>query len=134
MIESRIRVRYSETDQMGIAYHANHLVWFEVGRSEFCRAAGVPYTRMEESGFSLVVAEVGCRYLRPARYDQEVVVRTRLKDLHRRSVRFEYELAEENGGEVLARGHTRHLVLDRDGRPASMPAEWVEALRRLSDP
>lgn len=131
MVHSEVRVRYSETDGMGIAYHANHLVWFEVGRSDYCRAAGVPYSEMEKAGFFLVVTEVACRYVKPAVYDQQLVVQTQLKEINRRTAGFEYLLLTEHKKETLASGHTRHIVLDRAGRPASLPAEWVDALKRL---
>lgn len=131
MVESTIRVRYSETDGMGIAYHANHLVWFEVGRSDYCRMAGVPYAEMERAGFFLVVTEVSCRYLKPAVYDQVLIVKTRLREINRRSVRFEYELVAASEEEPLATGHTRHLVLNRAGRPTALPAAWLDALKRV---
>lgn len=133
VVETRLRVRYSETDRMGIAYHANHLVWFEVGRSDFCRAAGAPYTDMEHEGYFMVVTEAACRYVKPATYDQEIIVRTRLHEINRRAVRFEYELVSAADSLVLATGHTRHILLDRAGRPTILPAQWGEALKRLQD-
>ena len=116
---------------MGIAYHASHIVWFEVGRSELCRAAGVPYSEMEREGFFFVVTEVSCRYLKPAYYDQEIVVRTWLKEVNRRAARFEYQLVSVDGATVIAQGQSRHLVLDRAGQRKSMPDRWIEALRRV---
>lgn len=124
-VESRLRVRYAETDQMGIAYHANYLVWMEVGRVEYCRAAGVAYKEMEaDGGILLVVAEVGCRYIAPARYDDEIVIRTTVTDANPRMVRFEYELLLGNTGKLLATGFTRHVFLSRDMRPTKLPESY----------
>src|SRR6058998_496945 len=85
--ESRAKVRYAETDQMGVAYYANYLIWFEVGRSQFCNDCGFSYRDMErETGLYLIVAEANCRYRTPARYEDELIVRTRIADLTRRTV------------------------------------------------
>ena len=125
--ETRLRVRYAETDQMGVVYHAHYLVWMEMGRVEYCRARGIRYRDMEEQdGILLAVAEATCRYLSPARYDDEVIVRTRIHKAHRRLVRFEYEMVEANGERVLARGHTTHLFLDRELKPAKLPKKYHE--------
>ncbi len=104
-VESRVRVRYAETDQMGVVYHANYLVWMEVGRVEYWRAAGLRYRDMErEDGVLLVVAEVNCRYRAPACYDDEVVIRTKIGEANARMIRFEYELVAADDGRVLATG------------------------------
>src|SRR5579864_2987943 len=95
--ETRIRVRYAETDQMGVVYYANYLVWMEVGRIEYCRAVGLSYREMEDlDGILLVVAETSCRYLSPARYDDQVIVRTWVDDAHPRMMRFAYEMFESS--------------------------------------
>jgi len=117
---------------MGIAYYANHFVWFEVGRTEYCRAAGIPYAVMEEGGFALVVVEASCTYRRPAHYDHEIVVRTGLVELTRKTVTFAYRLEDADDRHLVAEGRTRHLVLDKAGRPSSLPADWLTALGRLS--
>src|SRR5580658_8711411 len=104
-IETRLRVRYAETDQMGVVYHANYLVWMEVGRVEYYRASGARYRDLEtEAGILLAVVEVNCRYYSPARYDDEVIVRTRIEHANPRMVRFGYELISAEGGRCLASG------------------------------
>jgi len=124
-----LRVRYAETDQMGVAYHGNYLVWFEVGRSEFCRQHGFSYQEMERKrGRFLVVATVQCRYLAPLRYDSEFVVRTRIKELRRRTVTFAYELLDPQGEKVYAQGETTHVVTDRGGKPKSLPEYYGKLL------
>lgn len=125
--ETRLRVRYAETDQMGVVYHAHYLVWMEMGRVEYCRLRGMRYRDMEtQDGILLAVAEANCRYLAPARYDDEVIVRTRVGKAHRRLVRFEYEMVEASEGRMLARGHTTHLFLDREMKPANLPSKYHE--------
>src|SRR4028119_1067795 len=105
--ETTVRVRYAETDRMGVVYHANYLVWFDIGRTEFCRARGFAYRDMEENADAfLVVAESYCRYKAPAFYDDELVVRTHITELRRRSVRFGYEILRASDGRILAEGAT----------------------------
>lgn len=124
-LETRLRVRYAETDQMGVVYHAHYLVWMEMGRVEYCRARGFRYRDMEEQdGILLAVVEANCRYLLPARYDDEVIVRTRIEKAHRRLVQFRYELIEAVGERMLATGHTTHLFLDRELKPTKLPAKY----------
>ncbi len=126
-----LRVRYAETDQMGVAYHGNYLVWFEVGRSEFCRQHGFTYQEMERSRERfLVVATVQCRYLATLRYDKEFVVRTRIKELRRRTVTFAYELLDPQGEKVYAEGETTHVVTDRGGKPKSLPEYYGKLLMK----
>lgn len=123
---TRLRVRYAETDQMGVVYYSNYLVWMELGRVEYCRAAGVSYSQMErEDGLLLTVAEAHCRYLAPAVYDEEVSVTTRIEQSGARMVRFGYEMRRQ-GGQLLARGYTKHLFCGRDMRPRRLPEKyWV---------
>ncbi|HXG58021.1 MAG TPA: thioesterase family protein [Thermoanaerobaculia bacterium] len=131
-VESRTRVRYAETDQMGIAHHANYIVWFEIGRTDLCRAAGITYREIEERGYLLVVVEVGCRYRTPFRYDDEVLIRTSLDDAGSRSMRFGYELRDASGATLHGEGFSRHLWLDRESRkPVVAPKEIVERLGRI---
>jgi acyl-CoA thioester hydrolase len=105
--ETILRVRYSETDKMGIVYYANYLVWFEIGRAEYCRARGFSYRDMEENADAfLVVAESYCRYKAPAYYDDELIVRTHITELRRRSLRFGYEIVRASDGQVVAEGET----------------------------
>lgn len=115
-VESRVRVRYKETDQMGIAHHSNYLVWFEIGRTDLCRSTGISYRDLEERGFLLVVTEIGCRFRTAFRYDDEVVIRTSVGDVASRAIRFEYELRDASAEVVRASGFSRHIWLDRETR------------------
>ncbi len=127
--ETVIRVRYAETDRMGVVYHANYLVWFEIGRTEFCRSRGFAYKDMEENDRAyLVVAESYCRYKAPARYDDELIVRTHITELRRRSVRFGYEILRLTDGVIIAEGETGHVVTDPNNRVISMPESYRLAL------
>lgn len=131
--EALLRVRYAETDKMGVVYHANYLIWFEIGRTEFCRARGFSYRDMEESENAfLVVAESYCRYKAPAYYDDVLAVRTHITELRRRSLRFGYEIVRESDGVVIAEGETGHVVTDANGRVRSFPQGFAELL--LSSP
>ena len=128
-VESRVRVRYAETDQMGVVYHANYLVWMEVGRVEYWRAAGLRYRDMEkEDGVLLVVAEANCRYRSPAVYDEEVIIRTKIGEANARMIRFEYELISADDGRTLATGHTKHIFCSRDKKPAKCPVKYHSTL------
>ena len=123
--ETRIRVRYAETDQMGVVYYANYLVWMEVGRVEYCKACGFEYKQMEmEDGVFLAVAEARCRYASPARFDEEVVIRTWVEEAHPRMVRFAYEMRLSADGRKLATGETKHIFLGRDLRPCRLPEKY----------
>ncbi len=127
--ESRVKVRYAETDQMGVAYYANYLVWFEVGRSQYCNDCGFSYRDMEkETGLFMIVAEAHCRYLTPARYEDELVIRTRVVELNRRTLRFGYEIAKVDGTAV-ASGETLHALINKEGRLSSMPEKYLSLLR-----
>ncbi len=120
----RFRVRYAETDQMGVVYHANYLVWMEMARTELCRLRGISYREMEQrSGLHLVVAEARCRYLQPARYDDEILASAWLESAHPRMVDFAYEIRRAADGALLATGQTRHLFV-RDGKPVKIPEEY----------
>ncbi len=123
--ETSLRVRYAETDQMGVVYYANYLIWMEVGRVEFCRAQGIRYRDMEEGdGILLVVVEANCRYLAPARYDDEVRIATTLSEASPRMVRFDYELFGQATGARLAHGFTKHIFCGRDFRPTKLPEKY----------
>jgi acyl-CoA thioester hydrolase len=123
--ETTVRVRYAETDQMGVVYHGNYFTWFEVGRVELCRQLGFEYKQMESEDDSyIVVAEAHCRYKRPARFDDELLVRTRLLSSQRRTVKFGYEILHKTSGELLATGDTVHVICDRLGRPKSLPEKY----------
>ena len=128
-VETRLRVRYAETDQMGVVYHANYLIWMEVGRVEYWRAAGLRYRDMErEDGILLVVAEANCRYLSPAVYDEEVIVRTSVAEASPRMIRFDYEVLAADDRRKLATGYTKHVFCGTDRRPAKLPQKYHETL------
>ena len=123
-----VQVRYAETDQQGIAYHAHYLVWMEVGRTAFLEALGFPYRRLEEEGVLFSVVEATCRYLEPARYADHVEIATRVVGLRSRIVDFAYEMT--SGGRTVARGETRLVALGKDRRPRRIPVEIGAALRQ----
>ena len=115
-----VRVRYADSDQMGVAYYANYLVWFEVGRTEWLRARGYAYRSLESEGVFLPVTEASCRYHAPSRYDDLVWIVTRVGRLGRTIVRFDYRILKEDGT-LAAEGHTEHCFLSREGRPVRAP-------------
>jgi YbgC/YbaW family acyl-CoA thioester hydrolase len=123
-----LRVRYPETDQMGVVHHIHYLVWFEVGRTELMRSAGCSYARMEKDGVWMPVIEATCRYLSPARYDDEVRVHTQLSEVTRVRARFEYRIERVADGKLLATGATRHASTDQRGVPCRMPESVVALL------
>jgi acyl-CoA thioester hydrolase len=124
-VETRLRVRYAETDQMGIVYYANYLVWMELGRAEWCRAAGIRYRDMEvNDGVLLAVAEASCRYASPALYDEEVVVRTWIEDANPRMIRFGYEMVDAGTERRLASGETKHIFCNRERKPMKLPEKY----------
>jgi len=128
--ETRLRVRYAETDQMGVVYHANHLIWFEVGRVEMMRELGFSYRDMErKDGRFIAVAEVTCRYRAPVYYDEEILVRTRLKTVRESVVSFSYELVRADNRTLLAEGETTHIVTDSQMKVAALPEKYLTALR-----
>lgn len=128
--ETRLRVRYAETDQMGVVYHANHFVWFEVGRVELLRQLGFSYKNMEsEDGRFIAVAEAKCRYRAPARYDDEVLVRTQLLNVRDSVVHFGYELRRVADGTLLAEGETTHIVTDANMQVVALPDKYLKVFR-----
>lgn len=128
--ETRLRVRYAETDQMGVVHHSNHFVWFEVGRVELLRQLGFSYRDMESDDHCFIaVAEAKCRYRAPTRYDEEVVVRTRLLNVRESVVHFGYELRRAADGALLAEGETTHIVTDAAMKVAALPDKYLNAFR-----
>jgi len=124
---SSLCVRYAETDQMGIVYYANFFVWFEIGRTDFCRQHGFRYRDMEQQdGLYIIVAEAKCRYKAPARYDDEILVRTCLRGARRRVLTFGYEVYRQADQQLLAEGETVHVITDREGRPRALPEKYRE--------
>jgi acyl-CoA thioester hydrolase len=123
--ETLARVRYKETDQMGMVYYGNYFTFFEVGRVEYMRERGIAYKQMEREDDSyIVVAEANCRYLRPARYDDLLRIRTRVSEARRRTIRFAYEILHDGTGELLATGETAHVICNGEGRPKSLPEKY----------
>lgn len=129
--ESKVRVRYAETDAMGIVYHANYYVWFEVGRGDFMRQYDVTYKQMEEMGVILPVVETHCRYKTPAKYDDLVTIRTMVKELSPAKVRFEYKAIRDADGTVLAEGETLHAFTDKTKRPINLKKNYGELYELL---
>lgn len=122
---TRFRVRYAETDQMGVVYHANYLIWLEMGRTDLCRELGVRYADMEtQEGVLLVVAEANCRFHAPARYDDEIEVITTLGAANARMVRFDYEVLHAESRRKLASGYTKHIFCDRGLLPTRLPRKY----------
>jgi acyl-CoA thioester hydrolase len=121
-------VRYADTDQMGVVYYANYLVWFEVGRTEWLRESGWSYREMEAAGISLPVIEAHCEYRQSARYDDEIEIRTEAKVLTPVRIRFDYEARRTADETLSATGHTVHAAIGADGRPRRLPARVLEIL------
>lgn len=133
VVETPLRVRYSETDRMGIVYHANYIVWFEIGRTEWCRAAGLPYRTMEDAGLLILVTSVECTFRRSARYDDAIRVRAAMTELSSRGCAFGYEIVDSENRK-LADGSTRHVFADAEGRIRRAPDDIVSPLERYRSP
>jgi acyl-CoA thioester hydrolase len=128
--ESRLRVRYAETDQMGVVHHANHLIWFEVGRVELLRQLGFSYRDMEEQDKCFIaVVDARCRYKAPAHYDDEIIVRTQLKGVRESVIHFGYELLRAGDNTLLAEGETTHIVTDAAMKMTPLPGKYMKAFR-----
>jgi acyl-CoA thioester hydrolase len=128
--DTRVRVRYAETDKMGVVYHSNHFIWFEVGRVELLRQLGFSYRDMElEDGRFIAVVEATCRYRAPVRYDDEVLIRTRLLNVRESVIHFGYELRRSDDGTLLAEGETTHIVTDSNMKVAALQEKYLTAFR-----
>ena len=127
----RLRVRYAETDQMGVVYHANYLVWCEIGRTELMRELGFAYADIERSGIRLAVADLAIRYAQAARYDDPIRITTRVEAAQSRTITFAYEVAREDAGDttLLATATTRLIAIDENGAVRRLPSELVERFR-----
>jgi acyl-CoA thioester hydrolase len=125
VVETRLRVRYAETDQMGVVYHSNFIIWMEVGRVEMMRALGYTYRDMEQDGFHLPVAEVKCRYKAPAKYDDLIVIRTRMLNLRGFLIHFGYEILRDEDNKLIAEGESIHLVVGPDMQRCSLPDKYM---------
>ena len=133
--EARFRVRYAETDKMGVVYHSNFIVWFEIGRVELLRQLGFNYRDMEiEDDCHIAVVDVRCRYKLPARYDDEIVVRTSLKNVRESLLHFSYQVARAGDNALLAEGETTHIAVNSRFEKMSLPekykAAFIEILHR----
>ena len=127
---TRFRVRYAETDQMGVVYYANYLIWMEIGRVELVRARGFDYKELEQAeGLFLSVIDANCHYLYPARYDQEIIVQTEVVNASSRTIEFAYQIRSADPDRLLAQGSTRHIWLNREWRPVRLPEQYREVLR-----
>jgi acyl-CoA thioester hydrolase len=128
--ETRLRVRYAETDQMGVVYHANHFIWFEVGRVELLRQLGFSYRDMESvDGRFIAVVEATCRYRAPARYDDEILVRTQLLNVRDSVIHFGYELRRTDNATLIAEGETTHIVTDAEMKITALPDKYLSVFR-----
>jgi len=129
-VEARVRVRYAETDQMGVVYHSNHFIWFEVGRVELLRQLGFSYRDMEAKDKCFIaVAEAKCRYRAPVRYDEEILVRTQLLNVRDAVIHFGYELRRAEDGTLLADGETTHIVTNADMKITALPEKYLNVFR-----
>ena len=131
--ETRIRVRYAETDQMGVVYHANHFIWFEIGRVELLRQLGFSYKEMESQDHCFIaVVDARCRYKSPAHYDDEILVRTYLKNVRESVIHFGYELLRPADGTLLAEGETTHIVANAQMQKTILPQKYLIAFREAA--
>ena len=125
-VESRVRVRYAETDQMGVVYYASYFVWMEIGRVDYCSAIGFEYRDMESDGVVLAVTDAHCRYRASARFHEEVRVLTWMQESRSRTIRFAYEMRRIDGDQLLATGDTLHMACDPSGKPVRLPEKYRE--------
>ena len=131
--ETTLRVRYAETDQMGVVYHSNYFVWFEVGRVELLRQLGFTYREMESQDDCVIaVVDARCRYKSPARYDDEIVIRTHLKNIRESLIHFGYEAVRAPDGALLAEGETTHMVVDSAMKIRALPEKYLRVFRAAS--
>ena len=128
--ETRFRVRYAETDKMGVVYYANYFIWMEVGRTDYCKTVGFSYRDMEKDDANMAVADATCRYIAPARYDDEILVRTSIERLSRRLVTFAYSISNAVTGQLLAEGKTVHITVSKDGKTCSIPERYYVLLSK----
>src|SRR6516164_694736 len=123
--DATVRVRYAETDQMGVVYHGNYFIWFEVGRVELIRALGIEYKRMEiDDDCHIVVADAHCRYHQSAKYDEVIRIRTRIAESRNRMVKFSYEALRDSDGALLDTGETTHVICGSNGKPKLLPEKY----------
>jgi len=128
-IEFEEIVRYSETDQMGVAHNKNFFEWFEIGRTEYCRQKNIPYKDIEARGFYLVVIEAFCKYKKPLRYDEKFIIRVFLKSITPKKIEFAYELVTKDEKKLIASGHTVHIVTNSRAKTCSLPPHIIDRLK-----
>jgi acyl-CoA thioester hydrolase len=122
--ETTFRVRYAEVDAMHIVHHSQYIIYFEEGRSDFARQCGRPYSGFEEAGYYLLVSEIGARYHKPARYEDQITLRTWIAEMQSRGIAFNYEIVNTESGELLVNGFSKHICATHDGKIARIPEEW----------
>ncbi|MCX5886911.1 MAG: thioesterase family protein [Proteobacteria bacterium] len=131
-IATEYRVTFSDTDAMGVVYYANYFEWFEIGRTEFFRSLGIPYKELDARGFVTPVVEAYCKFIKPARYDEILLIDTRVSVFKRATIRFEYSVIQKKDGLKLAEGYTVHAFLNKeDGKIVRIPEYIVDALKKL---
>lgn len=130
---SELRVRYVETDQMGIVHHSVYFHWMEVGRTDYLRNRGFPYSKMEECGIRMPLIEAGAKYITPAKYEDEILVKTKLKEFSPIKFLFEYEIIRKVDGKVIATGMTKHIAADCQNKPKRVPKEILSIIGGLID-
>lgn len=129
--ETEIKVRYAETDQMGVVYHANYFVWLEVGRTEFISSIGMSYSDMEKNNIMIPVIEVSCKYISSAKYDDRIIIKTRIKELSPAKVIFEYNLLRQCDNKVIAKGTTSHVFVNKEFKIINIRRKHPELWQRL---
>lgn len=130
--ETTIRTRYSETDQMGVIYHANYFAWFEIGRTDFFRKIGMTYKSLENENVLLPVIDVGCKYFVASKYDDDLTIRTRLTFLKGVKLQFDYDIIRKGDSQLLAQGYTKHGFVDKDLKPVNFKKKYEEVWGMLS--
>lgn len=126
-----IKVRYKETDQMGVVYHGNYFTWFDIGRTEFLKRLGLVYSELEEKGILLPVIEANCKYIKPAKYDDEIIISTKLTKLKGVRIKFQYTLYRKEDNVLIAEGYTSHAFVNKDLIPINFKKKYNEAWKLL---
>lgn len=133
-VDTKIIVRYKETDQMGIVHHSNYYTWFEVGRTEFMRALGLTYRKMEESGFMMPILETHCTYKEAARYDDSIIIRTYMAEYRGVRIAMEYQAIREKDQVIIAEGKTVHAITDNNLKPVNLKKANMDIYKVLIKP
>lgn len=128
-----VRVRYKDTDKMGVVYNGNYFTWFEIGRVELLRDIGISYLELEERGIYTAVAEAYCKYIKPARYDEEIIIKTRISNLTKARVVFEYSLYKKENNVLIAKGYTVHAFVNKDIKPINLEKEHEDIWKLLEE-